>query len=187
MKLTLAGLLVATFVFAANAQDLSNATIQQRIRSVKVDNGITLTFDEAGRTSKLMAISDNFAKDETSRAGLLAMNFALGCIYAGDSLSKSPDNFIFTFWVLTRKPRFSENHAMTVALGEEMLVIGSARYVAKSSQQMEYLNFEISRANLAKIAAETNVRFHLGDDVFVFSRSQLKLIAETLAVTEVGN
>jgi len=187
MKLILVGLLVTTFVFAANAQDLSNATIQQRIRSVKVDNGITLTFDEAGRTSKLMAISDNFAKDETSRAGLLAMNFALGCIYAGDSLSKSPDNFIFTFWVLTRKPRFSENHAMTVALGEEMLVIGSARYVAKSSQQMEYLNFEISRANLAKIAAETNVRFHLGDDVFVFSRSQLKLIAETLAVTEVGN
>jgi hypothetical protein len=187
MKVILAALLAAIFVFTADAQNLSNETMRDRIRSAKVDAGITLTFDEAGRTSKLMAISDNFAKDESSRAGVLAMNFALGCIYAGDSLTKSPDTFLLTFWVLSKKPRFGENHAMTVALQEEMLTIGSARYVAKPSQQMEYLNFEISRANLARIAAESNVKVHLGDEVFVFTNSQMKLIAATLAVTEVGN
>lgn len=186
MKFLAVALLTGFCVSTAASQHLSNQTILSRIRAARVDNGITLTFDEAGKTSKLMAISDNFAKDEASQSGILAMNFALGCIYAGDSLTASPENFIFTFWVLTRKPRFGENHALTVALREEMLVIGSARYVAKTSQQMEYLNFEISRENLSKIASQSDVRFHLGDEVFTFTPSQMKLIAATLSVTEVG-
>jgi hypothetical protein len=185
MKLTLALVIATLFVSGANAQELSNETIRQRIRSARVDNGITLTFDEAGRTSKLMAISDNFSKDESSRAGTLAVNFALGCLYAGDSLKQPPENFIFTFWVLTRKPRFGENHAMTVALRDEMLVIGSARYVSKPSQQMEYLNFEISRQKLARIAAETDVRVHVGDEIFTLTKSQMKLIAAMVSITEV--
>ena len=131
MKITLAALLAAIFVFTANAQNLSNETMRDRIRSAKVDNGMTLTFDEAGRTSKLMAISDNFAKDESSRAGVLAMNFALGCIYAGDSLTKSPENFLMTFWVLSKKPRFGENHSMTVALQEEMRFDAAGRQEAR--------------------------------------------------------
>jgi hypothetical protein len=184
MKLTLAILIATLFVLSTNAQDLSNDVIRERIRSARVDNGITLTFDEPAGTSKLMAISDNFTKDESSRAGVLAMNFALGCIYAGDSLKKEPESFMLTFWVLSKKARFGEDHAMTIALRDEMLVIGSARYVAKASQQMEYLNFEISRENLSRIAAESDVRVHLGDEIFTFTKSQMKLIAAVVTITE---
>ena len=184
MKFTLALVFVSVFVSASHAQSLSNDTIRERIRSTRADN-INLTYDETGRSSKLMSVSDNFAKGEASKAGLLAVNFALGCIYPGDTLAKSPETFLFTFWVLTRKPRFSENHSMTVSLSEEMLVIGSARYAAKPSQQMEYLNFEISREKLSKIAAGTEVRFHLGDEEFTFTKSQLKLIGDVLTVTDV--
>ena len=187
MKLTLAILIASVCVFITNAQSLSNETIRERIRSARVDNGITVTLDEAGRTSKLMGISENFSKDESSRSGVLAINFAVGCIYPGESLTKSPETFMFAFWVLSKKPRFSEHHAMSVALRDAVLVIGSARYVAKPSQQIEYLNFEISRENLAKIAVESNVRVHLGDEIFTFTKSQMKLIAAVISVTEAGN
>jgi hypothetical protein len=65
-----------------------------------------------------------------------------------------------------------------------MLVIVSARYAAKPREQMEYLNFEISRENLMKIAGQTEVRFQLGDEEFTFTKSQMKLLADLLVVTE---
>jgi hypothetical protein len=49
---------------------------------------------------------------------------------------------------------------------------------------MEYLNFEISRENLMKIAGQTEVRFQLGDEEFTFTKSQMKLLADLLVVTE---
>ncbi|HEX6126430.1 MAG TPA: hypothetical protein VFZ23_13730 [Pyrinomonadaceae bacterium] len=188
MKST-SGILVALFVFAysISAQSITNDTVRERIRSAQAGKSIELIFDETGRTTKLMAVSEGFAKDEVGSAGLLAMSFALGCIYPGDSLAKSPETYLFTFWVLTKKPRFGENHTMTAALKEEMLVVGSARYVAKPREQMEYLNFEISRDHLAKIASQSDVRFMLGDETFTFTGSQLKLIASVLAITEVSD
>ncbi|MEO8574851.1 MAG: hypothetical protein ABI481_12865, partial [Pyrinomonadaceae bacterium] len=94
---------------------------------------------------------------------------------------------LLTFWVLSKKPRFGASHSLTVALRDEMLVIGSARYAAKPREQMEYLNFEISRENLMKIAGQTDVHFQLGDEQFTFTRSQMKLFADLLMVTEVQN
>jgi hypothetical protein len=67
---------------------------------------------------------------------------------------------------------------------DEMLVIGSARYIAKAREQMEYLNFEISRENLARIAGQSELRFMLGDEEFAFTRTQMKLIADMLSITE---
>ena len=169
----------------ANAQ-ISNETIQSRIKSLKAEKTITLTFDAAGGTSKLMAVSENFSKDDAGRSGILAMNFAIGHIYAGDAITQMPESFMLTFWVLTKKPRFGSNHAMTVALRDEMLVIGSARYVAKPKQEMEYLNFDISREKLAKIAGGSDVRFMLGDQEFTFTPEQMKLFADLLMITQLG-
>jgi hypothetical protein len=132
-----------------------------------------------------MAVSENFSKDDAGRAGLLAMNFAIGHIYPGETIVRSPESFLLTFWVMAKKPRFGANHAMTVVLPDEMLVIGSARYSAKPREQMEYLNFEVSRDNLKKIAGQTEVRFQLGDEEFTFTKSQMKLLADLLMVTEV--
>lgn len=179
-------LVAAIFVAVSHvgAQSLSNETIQQRIRAAHAENSIALTVDEPNRVSKLMAVSENFAKDEAAKAGVLAMNFAVGYIYPGDSLVKSPETFVLTFWVLSKKPRFNASHAMTVVLSEEMLVVGSARYVAKAREQMEYLNYEVSREILMKIAKKSDVRFHLGNHEFTFTPSQMKLIADLLMITE---
>jgi hypothetical protein len=172
-----------SLTFAISAQT-SNDTMQARINSLSAGKAITITFDSVSGTSKIMAISENFSKDDANRAGLLAMNFAIGHIYPGDSIVKSPDTYLLTFWVMSKKPRFGASHAMTVVLRDEMLVIGSARYAAKPREQMEYLNFEISRENLMKIAGQTEVRFQLGDEEFTFTKSQMKLLADLLVVTE---
>ena len=170
---------------AAAAQPLTNETIQERINSAKAQKAIVLTYDAAGKTTKLGGVSENFSGDDASRSGILAMNLAIGIFYPGNDLVKSPESFLLTFWVLSKKPRFGANHSLTVALREEMLVVGSARYVAKPREQMEYLNFEISRENLVKIAGQTDVRIQLGDEQFTFTRSQMKLFADLLQVTEV--
>ena len=179
-------IVVAFFALAisASSQDLTNDIIHARIRTAQAGKQITLTHDAAAQTTKLMAVSDNFSKDEASRAGILAMNFAVGFFYPGDSLVRSPETFQLTFWVMSKKPRFSRNYSLTVAMPDEMLVIGSARYTAKAREQMEYLNFDISRENLARIAGQSELRFMLGDEEFTFTRTQMKLIADMLAITE---
>ena len=168
----------------ANAQSKPNDAIIQQIKLLKAEKTLELTFDQNSNTSKLMAVSENFSSGDAKRAGIQAMNFAVGFHYAGPSLTKSPDPILLTFWVLTKKPRFGGDHSFTVVASDEMLVLGNARYVAKTRQDMEYLNFEISRADLAKIAEQRDVRFKLGPAEFQFTPAQLKLFADILAVSE---
>jgi len=183
----LAAIVVALLVvpLTSAAQSLSNETIKNRIRAEQAEKSLTLTFDATSKMSKLMAVSDNFGSSESSRAGLLAMNFAIGFFYPGEDLVSPPETFLLTFWVMAKKPRFAAAHDMTVVLPEEMLVIGSGRYVAKPREQMEYLNFEVSRESLTKIAMQTEPRFKLGDQDFTFTRNQMKLLADLLTVTSV--
>jgi hypothetical protein len=183
MKYLIAVCVVLLSITTFHAQELTNDVLKKRIALARAEDNIALWVD-AG-TTKLMAVSENFAKDDSARAGILAMSVAVGCIYPGDTLAKSPDTFLLTFWVLSKKPRFGVDHSMAVWLKDEILVIGSARYSAKAREQMEYLNFEISRANLTKIAAESDVRFRLGEREFTFTRSQMKLFADLLVVTDV--
>jgi hypothetical protein len=186
MKLPVAfAVTLLSLTFSISAQ-VSNETLQSRINSVHAGKNVSLIFDAVSNTTKVMAVSENFSKEDASRSGILAMNFAMGIIYPGNYIVKSPDSFLLTFWVMSKKPRFGASHAMTVALREEMLVIGSARYAAKPREQMEYLNFEVSRENLIKIAGQTDVRFQLGDEQFTFTPTQMKLLADLLQITEVS-
>ena len=178
--------ILMSLAISVTTQTLSNALIKDRVNSLHAERSISIEFDTGSKMTKIMATSENFAREEAQRSGVLAMNFAAGLLYPGESFVKSPETFLLTFWVLTKKPRFGENHAMTVALRDEVLVIGSARYVAKPREQMEYLNFEISRENLTKIAGQTEVRFQLGDQEFTFTKSQMKLLADLLVVTDAG-
>ena len=188
MKRTLViAVALLSFALTISAQGFSKDIIQNRINSLHAQKSISITFDADAKTTRIMAVSENFSKDDAGRSGIMAMNFAIGFFYAGDALAKSPDSYLLTFWVLSKKPRFGVNHAMTVALRDEILVIGSARYAAKPREQMEYLNFEISRENLTKIAGQTDVRFQLGDESFTFTRSQMKLLADLVLITEVWN
>src|SRR4030095_10488617 len=89
--------------FSASAQTLSNDAIQARINSLHAERSIAVTFDAAGKTTKIMAVSENFSKDEAGRSGILAMNFAAGLIYPGDYVVKSPESFRLTFCELSKK------------------------------------------------------------------------------------
>jgi hypothetical protein len=172
------------FSFSICGQSKSNETISHQIRRAHAEKSFTLSFDASANMSKLMGVSENFSDNDANAAGVRAMNFAVGFFYQGQSLAKAPDRIMLTFWVLTKKPRFAENHHWTVFTGQETLELGEARYAAKARNDMEYLNFEISRADLAKIARESSIRFRLGEFEFSFTRQQLKNLADLLILSD---
>jgi hypothetical protein len=184
-KLFLVAVFVLTIVSAALSQSKPNDAISHQISDLKAEKTFTLSTDSGGNSSKLMAIAENFAGREAGDAGLMAMNFATGFFYAGNALEKSPDRFMLTFWAMSKKPRFAEDHEFSVFAGQEVIVIGNGRYSAKARENMEYLNYEISRDDLAKIAAGSNVRFSLGGHDFTFTRQHMKIFADLLILSDV--
>lgn len=187
MKLPILIIAILVFPLVSSAQSKSNDSIAGQLRELQASRSLTLTFDQPSNTSKVMGVADNFATGEADESGIQAMNFAIGFYYPGDALHRSPDPIMLTFWVLSKKPRFTVEHDLTVFGDQEIMTLGAARYVSKPRTNMEYLNFEITRENLAKIAGRTNVKFRLGDAEFTFTRSQLKLLADILIVSEVKN
>ncbi len=159
----------------------SNDAIQKQIKSLKADKQITLTFD--GGSTKIMAIADNFADSEAKTAGVQAMNFGIAFFYAGKDLATPPATINFTFWVMSKKPKFADAHAWKATIGTETLDLGDARYVAKSGENMEYLNFKLKREDLAKIANSTG-KITLGTASFTFTASQLTLLKNMIAVSD---
>lgn len=172
--------IIASLALLAQAQAKSNDAISKQIKDLKAGETFRLSYDQNSNVSKLMAVTENFPDRDASRIGIQAMNFAVGFLYSGQSIAKAPDNLILTFWVLTKKPRFTANHNFTVG----SIDLGTARYASKPRENIEYLNFEISRENLAKIAVESDVHFQLGDAEFSFTRSQLKTLADILILSD---
>ena len=175
-------LLILGCVFPALAQK-SNDAIQKQIKTFKADKSIKLTSD--ANTSKIMGSAESFDQKESSRAGIQAMNFGMAVFYPGRSLAASPGTINLTFWVMTKKPRFAADNNWTVNLAKGPLNLGNAGYAAKPASNMEYLNFKISRSDLAKITAENGVKFKLGPAEFTFTQSQLTLLKNFLTVTDV--
>jgi hypothetical protein len=176
-----ASIVVLLVVSSATAQKPNDA-ISKQIKSLHADKQITLEFD--GTSTKVMARADNFDSKETSAARIQAMNFGMAFFYPGKTLSTSADPINLTFWVLTKKPKFAGSHHWTATLDKETLDLGDARYAAKPGENMEYLNFKISRANFAKLTAASNVKFKLGNADFTFTPEQLALLRSMLAVSD---
>jgi hypothetical protein len=177
-------LTVLLLTVAASAQKTNDA-VRQRIRSLKADKTITLSYDKATDTSKIMVAADNFDGKEAAKAGIQAMNFGMATFYNGQAISTPPETFNFTFWVLTKKPVFGGDHSWVTSLaGGDTVNLGEARYVSKRGDNMEYLNFKISRADLAKIAASAEPKFKLGAFDFTFTPAHLTIFKNLLAVTD---
>lgn len=178
-------LLVSIFVLisAASAQTRSNDAIRQQLKSLGSE--IAVNFDQNSKVTTIKGVAENFANDEAKRAGVKAMNFAVGVIYPGDGLDRSPEQFMLSFWVLSGKPRFGEDHTFNVFFGDGTMQLGDARYTARSRDGMEYLNFNLTRDQIKRIAAESKVYFQLGGKTFNFTPSQLKLFADLYLATEV--
>jgi hypothetical protein len=163
----------------------TNDAINRQIKTLGVDKAITVSFDSGGNASKVMAVTENFSNNEVDRAGIQAMNFAMGFFYPGTALTATPERLHFTFWVLTKKPRFAENHHFSADLdGGRIIDLGEARYSPKPREDMEYLNFEISRTDLAAIAAASNVTFHIGSYTFKLTSAQQKVLHGLIRVSD---
>jgi len=182
MKATLTAVILLLSVIAVSAQK-SNEAIQRQIKSLHAEKSIYLSYD--GSASKLMGIASNFDDSETRTAGIMAMNFAVAAFYPGQQIATAPDTISFTFWPMSKKPRFATTGAWIVDLPSGALNLGDYRYSAKSSENMEYLNFKLKRDDLAKIAASNSpVKFHLAGQSFIFTQEQLQLLRNFLAVSD---
>ncbi|HYJ90254.1 MAG TPA: hypothetical protein VEV84_03020 [Pyrinomonadaceae bacterium] len=182
--------LFAVFFFltiSTFAQGKTNDEMNRQIRSLGVEKVITVSYDSSGNSSKVMAVAENFSNKDADRAGVMAMNFATGFFYPGTTLTAAPERLHFSFWVKSHKPRFADNHHFTADLGGgKQLDLGEARYSPKPREEMEYLNFELSRTDLAAIAGADNVTFHLGQYTFAVSPAQLKLLRGLVSIVDVS-
>lgn len=181
MKRHLSITFVLLFLALSASAQKTNDAIQKQIKSLKADKQITLTFD--GGSTKIMAIGDNFADAEAKAAGIQAMNFGIAYFYPGKELTTPPETINFTFWVMSKKPKFADAHAWKATIGTETLDLGDARYVAKSGENMEYLNFKLKREDLVKIANSTG-KITIGTSNFTFTASQLTLLKNIIAVSD---
>jgi hypothetical protein len=186
-KYSLLPLLVLLVAAVAFGQSKSNAAIAEQIKDLKAEKAITLTYDEASKMSKIMVTGEDFGKEQDKRAGVEAMNFGMAFFYPGQALATAPAEINFTFWVLNKKPKFAESHHWTVTIGTETLDLGEARYAARPKENMEYLNFKISRENLEKIAkAPAEVKFRLGAAELKFTPEHLRTFANLLKIADPG-
>ena len=164
---------------AAAAQGKPIDVLKKEIRDLKADKEFTLTYDQDSDSSKLMAISENFAQRAVECEGARAINFAAAFTFSGRIMAKEPETINLTFWVLAKKPQFVNAHHWTLTGPGDALDLGDARYAARASENMEYLNFIISREKLTRIAV-AGTTFRLGQCSFGFTPSQTKLLANLL-------
>ena len=167
-----------------NAQPKPNGAIARQLKALGAESTITLTHDSASNMSKIMAVSGNFSDAESKAADIRAMNFAAGFLYQGQSLDRSPDQILVTFWVLAKQNRFGNGHALVMQLDGQTVDLGDSRYVARPRDNMEYLNFNLSRDVLARVVSGSNVRFTLGGAIFTFSSDQQKMLANLLSLSD---
>ncbi|MEQ1922724.1 MAG: hypothetical protein ABL952_09465 [Pyrinomonadaceae bacterium] len=181
MKRHLSITFVLLFLALPASAQKTNDAIQKQIKSLKAEKNIMVIVD--GGSTKIMAISDNFADSETKAAGIQAMNFAMAFNYAGTTLTAAPETINLTFWVMIKKPVFAAAHGWKATIGTETLDLGDARYVAKSGDNMEYLNFKIKRDDLTKIAGSTG-KITLGTASFTLTPLHLTLLKNVIAISD---
>ena len=184
-KILFSAIIIASVAIVSLSQAKPNSEIHKQIASLRMEKNLTLDFDKNGNTSRIKAVTDNFSDRDAQRSGIQAMNFAMGFFYPGDVLKSAPDPIMLTFWVLTKKPRFAEAHDLKILFDGETADLGDARYVSKPRDNMEYLNFEISRANLLRIAQTRDIKLQIGKFEFSLTPEQRIVIAEILHVSEV--
>ncbi|MFN6962577.1 MAG: hypothetical protein ACK4S4_02300 [Pyrinomonadaceae bacterium] len=184
--LTLAAVLFSPIALLAQ-QGKSNDQIAAQIRSLGVEKEISVTFDSSGGTSRIKAVTENFKQKETDAAGLMAMNFALGSFYPGSALQTSPERLMLSMWAMSKRPRFADDHKLVVELGGEAIDLGQGRYTPKPQQNMEYLNYEITRQDLASIAGGSGAVFRIGKHAFTLTSEQLKVIKALVNITDVNS
>jgi hypothetical protein len=162
-----------------HAQAKTNSAIEQQLRSSGAN--ATVQFDPNSKVTILKGVAENFSDADTRRAGVKAMNFAVGALYSGDKIDRSIDPLTLSFWIMSGKPRFGEDQTLVVVLGSDRTDLGGGRYVARRDG-MEYINFSLTRDQFAKVAEAST--FMIGRKEFTPTASQKKLLSAILASTQ---
>jgi len=159
--------------------------INKQIKELKAEKSIFFEYEPARSSeAKIIAAGKEFSEAERKRAGVESMNFGLAFFFPCCAFKVAPQEILFTFRVESKKPRFAASHVWTATVGSETIDFGEARYAARAKDNMEYLNFKISRANLEKIARGTDVKFKLGETELNFTPEHLQLFANFLKVSD---
>lgn len=177
------------FLSAANifAQTKSNDAVERQMKNLRVAQNFKLTYNPDSNMSKIMVVAEDFGFEDDRAAGVQGFSFGMAFFYQGKSLNVKPDEINLTFWVKTDKPRFAESHHLTITAGNETLDLGEARYAAKPSANMEYLNFKISPENLARIAAAPNAKMKIGKNDFTFTPQHLQIFSAIVKISDPQN
>ena len=178
MSKKLSLILFFTILFAINifAQTKTSEAIEKQIKSLRLAQ-TKLTYSAESNMSKIMVIADDFGAEQDKAAKVQGFAFGMAFFFQGRALTAAPNEVNFTFRVKTDKPRFAENHRLTVFAGSETLDLGDARYVSKPNENMEYLNFKFSPETLSKIGNSSEARLKIGNAEFKFLPSHLRVIS----------
>lgn len=174
-------LLSAASIFA---QSKSNDIIAKQIKAANAEKTITLQYDQAGNASKVMFFSEDFGKNQYESLGLKSFTFGMAFFYPGKMLSAPPQTVNLTFWIQTKKPKFTDAHKVILMSGSETFDLGEARYFSKPNENMEYLNFVIPYETLRKLSSGVNQSVKIGNSEFKFTPAQLKSVANYIKISD---
>jgi hypothetical protein len=182
MKYIIFAVTVLTLAASVSAQSKPNCLIQQQLRAA--GSKATVNFDSNSKVTTLKGVAENFTDADTKRSGAKAMNFAVGTIYSGEKLDRSADPLTLSFWIMSGgKARFGEDHSLFAVGDGGRADLGVGRHTFRRDG-MEYLNFNLTRENIAKLA-EASV-WTIGGKQFTPTSSQSKLLLDVLAATQVN-
>lgn len=167
---------------AAFAQTKSEAALTKQLKSLKADKTFALVYDKDSDNSKIYGFSEDFGKQQTSRANLSNLRFGLAFFFQGKTLTAAPNEYVLTVQASGKKPRFADAHDLKFTIDAASLDLGDARYVGKSG--VEYLNFKLTREQLGKLAKAKTVSMRVGDAEFNLSAEQMKMFADVFALSE---
>jgi len=162
------------------AQAKRNTAIEQHLRSAGAN--ATVHFDPNSKVTTLKGVAENFSDSDTKRSGAKAMNFAVGALYAGDQIERSIEPLTLSFWIMSGgKARFGDSQSLIATANGENVDLGSGRYTFRRDG-MEYINFNLTRDQLSKLANAG--MWILGGKPFTPTGSQRKLLRDILAATQ---
>lgn len=180
LSLLFLGMVLAGTVFN---QSKSNDVILQQIKEANAEKTITLQYDAAGNSSKVMLFSEDFGKSQYESLGLKSLSFGMAFFYAGKNLMAPPTTVNLTFWVQTKKPKFADEHNAAIVSGAEIFNLGEARYVSRPNENMEYLNLVVPYETLMKMT-DANAVLNLGTAQFKFTPAQRKSVATLVKISD---
>lgn len=167
----------------ALSQAKSSEAIAKQIKALKAEKVFALSYDKSSDASKILGFSEDFGKEQNSRNNLSSLRFGLAFFFPGKSLTVAPNEYLLTFQAGSKKPKLADSHALKFMIDNENLDFGDARYADKN-EGIEYLNFKITRDQLARLAKGKIVKMRIGNAEFTLSPEQIKMFANLFALSD---